>query len=208
MPATERMQPCPGESIDRAASIIRTFAAGYGWAGSLPDFDHIPVLVAPDRATLEDYLRDLGELTGEAPAGLVAASLPGGIVIADVAGVQAVRPEYLAIDQGWIRLLAHEFAHLLHENLVGGKEELLGPRWFFEGFACLAAGQRLGRDFAGRPAAEVFEAVKVVGREQYPVYEAALRYFAAQVPLPQLVDHAGEDGFEAWLSGVLEPPPG
>jgi hypothetical protein len=43
--------------------------------------------------------------------------------------------------QAYEKLIAHELAHALHIRILEGKEEEMGPRWFYEGFAILAAGQ-------------------------------------------------------------------
>lgn len=39
------------------------------------------------------------------------------------------------------KLLTHELAHLLHIAFLEGREDDMGPMWFFEGFACLVADQ-------------------------------------------------------------------
>lgn len=44
-------------------------------------------------------------------------------------------------EEAYEKLLAHELAHALHIRILEGKEEEMGPRWFYEGFALLAANQ-------------------------------------------------------------------
>jgi hypothetical protein len=39
------------------------------------------------------------------------------------------------------KLIAHELAHALHIRILEGKEDQMGPRWFYEGFAIVAASQ-------------------------------------------------------------------
>lgn len=44
-------------------------------------------------------------------------------------------------EEAYEKLLAHELAHALHIRILEGKEEEMGPRWFYEGFALFAANQ-------------------------------------------------------------------
>ena len=96
------------------------------------------------------------------------------------------------------KLLAHEIAHRLHVRILGGDEQAMGPIWFYEGFAIFAADQL--RQVPGELSEE--ELWRVVGdpeRGSYVRYGQVFRRFAARVPLPVLVERAGQPGFEAWL---------
>ncbi|WP_246943532.1 hypothetical protein [Bacillus pinisoli] len=44
-------------------------------------------------------------------------------------------------EHAYEKLLAHELAHAFHIRILEGKEEEMGPRWFYEGFALLVANQ-------------------------------------------------------------------
>ncbi|WP_330948718.1 hypothetical protein [Virgibacillus sp. MG-45] len=44
-------------------------------------------------------------------------------------------------ENAYEKLLAHELAHAFHIRILEGKEDEMGPRWFYEGFALLAANQ-------------------------------------------------------------------
>lgn len=193
------LRPCPPEKLQQAVSIIREFAAKYGWTKFCTIFNQISVMLVPDQETLRSHLQAIGELEDDGPPGLVAAALSKMIIAVEPVGVEKVRPEYLAFDKGWERLLAHELAHLLHEALVAGNERRLGPRWFFEGFACMAAGQNFGYQFDSESSSQVLEAIKQEGREQYARFEAAVRYFCRSHDLTELVERAGYADFEEWL---------
>ena len=198
-PGGQRLTPCAEPDRQAALAIVTAFAEANGWSRHIPALSRIDVLVAPDRAALEAYLRAEGELEGPAPPALLATALAGRIVLAEAAAVAGLRPEYLAVDNGWVRILAHEYVHLLHELIVGGDPARLGPEWFFEGFACVGAGQRLGRSFVGAAPAAVIAALAVEGRQRYAVYDAAVRFFAGRHGLPALIANAAATDFETWL---------
>ncbi|MDX2462925.1 MAG: hypothetical protein QNK31_00305 [Porticoccus sp.] len=193
------LRQCEHEKIERAVTIVRNFAAEHGWEEYCTSFDQTPVQIAQDQASLCTHLRDIGELDDDPPPGLIAVVLTEMVIVVDEDDVNNIRPEYLEIDDGWVRLIAHEFAHLLHEAIVSGDEEKLGPRWFFEGFACMAAGQTLGRVFDTESPEQVLEAVKLECRGQYAAFEAAVRYFCQRYDLADLVERAGNESFEQWL---------
>ena len=45
------------------------------------------------------------------------------------------------VERDYEKLLTHELAHRYHQDLVDGDADAMGPIWFFEGFATLAADQ-------------------------------------------------------------------
>ncbi len=104
---------------------------------------------------------------------------------------QSIRPEYARHPQAWTRLLAHEIGHRLHVAILKGNEEAMGPTWFFEAFACMAAGQRLGEPLEFNSLAEVKAGIEDKGPGAYRRYLAALRFMLQKYSLRQLVQKAG-----------------
>ena len=193
---------CTADKKTEALAIVGAFAAENGWSSQASSLSAVRVLVAPSQEALRQFLLGLDKLQGDDPPALLAAALPGTIAITDEPVIRCLRPEYLGIERGWVRVLAHEFVHLLHQAIIGGDEDGMGPPWFYEGFACLGAGQQLGRSFAGCSPERVIAALSVEGRERYPIYEAAVRFFAKRHALRVLVEQARLPGFQAWLTMV------
>ncbi len=79
----------------------------------------------------------------------------------------------------------------------------MGPRWFFEGFAIVVAGQRLPFSGNFESASEAVDAATAAsGRGSYATYGAVVRYLMTKVPLNELVQRAREPGFERWAQGL------
>lgn len=99
--------------------------------------------------------------------------------------------------EDYIDLLVHEMAHIFHSNLVG--DEKMGPVWFFEGFAILAANQYIkAPKLAENEVSEILESKK---RGNYEKYAYILREFIKKHTLKQMVEKAclNESEFLSWL---------
>ena len=99
------------------------------------------------------------------------------------------------------KLLTHEMAHRLHIRILGGNEEAMGPVWFYEGFALVAAGQ-FEKTAPHLTAAGIWEIVSTQERGDYRQYAAAFRYFLEKTPIQQLIEMAGRDEFADWLKEI------
>lgn len=106
------------------------------------------------------------------------------------------------------RLMIHELTHTGHAQYAAkvlGDEEKMGASWFFEGFACYAAGQ-----FAEAPALKRAEfADQLVQLEKgkkvgYVTFARMVRTLALKVPVPTLLRHAGDPGFPAPYLSLLD----
>ena len=98
----------------------------------------------------------------------------------------------------YIKLIQHELAHRLHVRLVKGKEERMGPVWFYEGFAVYAADQYA----AAAPKLtekEIWEVVTDSKRGSYLKYRTVMEFFLKTHSLQEMVDHAGDKDFVEWL---------
>jgi hypothetical protein len=208
--------PQGAADVDRAryaAAVVRgrtslgLFALAHGWRdhARAPTFDRVEVLPSGD--ALWQRMCELSGAQVPAPAALPTAVLEGGALLAVTEAENArLAPDYAALPDAWARLVGHEMAHRLHIALLeaeGRTEEAMGPRWFYEGFAVLASGQDFDvhADLAYADAAAALAGAADASdpAHAYRRYAAALRYFAARAPLPELVARAGEPGFEDWL---------
>lgn len=107
-------------------------------------------------------------------------------------------------DQPWSEknyrgLIVHELAHQAHAHLSlarTGKEDAMGPSWFFEGLAVMCAGQ-----FAqGEKPMDANEILSLVGagktlKVSYPLYGRLVRSLALIVPIRSLVEKATDPNF-------------
>lgn len=98
----------------------------------------------------------------------------------------------------YVKLMTHELAHRLHVRICKGKENKMGPIWFFEGFAVYAADQ-LNNKRPKLSNADIWSIVKVKERGSYLKYNVVFRHFLGDTPLPEYVKKAGEPGFRSWL---------
>jgi hypothetical protein len=100
------------------------------------------------------------------------------------------------------KLLTHEMAHRLHIRILKGDEDAMGPVWFYEGFALVAASQfehhapRLSEE-------EIWEVVGAEERGSYIRYASVLRTFLGKADLQRLVEMAGKPDFVDWLRTLL-----
>ena len=189
-------------SVSRAQGRIDRFAQEHGWEKlSRPlSYDSVEIYSSADK--LADRIRemyDLGpdvKLPGPPVAGL------GKRVLLSVTSqsFQKLRPtqtEPMVLE----KLLAHEIGHRLHVAILDGNEEAMGPRWFYEGFAVVAAGQM------DRGLAQPEEARRYMDSNDYESYGKLLRLCLTKWDLPTLVRRAGEPGFEEWVLEGLKSLP-
>jgi hypothetical protein len=191
------------DQVVAAHETIAAFAADHGWASHVRPFSQ-RVEVYAEQETLWVRLRSVFGLPMDAPLPTpgLAGALEQGVLYAVTPEVYArVQPRYGAAPGAYARLLAHEMAHRLHIAVLGGDEERMGPPWFYEGFAVVASGDLVGLEVA--TADDLWRHVRAEGAGAYAHYAAALRFLAARIPLPRLVAHAGDVGFEAWLAARL-----
>ena len=154
----------------------------------------------------EAYACRLREICGvgedfEVPA-TYSGALEGGVLLAKT-------PELFASDyaegreeNAWAKLICHEMAHRLHVRILDGDEKAMGPIWFFEGFALVAAGQ-----FEADGPEDDLDVVAAVlssrERGSYRRYAGVLRRLLVTHDLKTLVRRAGERGFsEEILQGM------
>jgi hypothetical protein len=195
------------DAVLAALQIVREFAASNGWSLHTrePFFHGVEI-----HQTREALWHRILELNGQpldvpVPTDALTAALEGGLLVAVVPEeARRARPEYFASAFDWVRALAHEIIHRLHVRVLGGREEAMGPPWFFEGFAMLGSGQPIGQEIEVTSTARALELAHSQGRGAYARYAAAIRYFAERIPLRELVAQAGAPEFEDWLQSATE----
>jgi hypothetical protein len=186
-----------------AHETVAAFAAEHGWADRVrPFFERVEVFA--EQAALWARLRTVFGLAEDAPLptpGLAGALERGVLTVVTPESYARVQPRYGAAPGAYARLLAHEMAHRLHIALLDGDEERMGPPWFYEGFAVVAAGDLVGLEAA--TADDLWRHVRGEGPGAYAHYAAALRFLVTRVPLPEMVARAADPAFEGWLAERL-----
>ena len=91
-------------------------------------------------------------------------------------------------------------------RIVNGNEEMMGPIWFWEGFATFAAGQFEGRT---RPLSQeqIESIITSENRGDYRDYNALVKHFVKLVPLPELIRRSYKSDFADWLLENANPKP-
>lgn len=182
-----------------AQKRIRKFAIPYGWA------EHTKERFA-DRAEIYDakqgFNRALLIISGADPAmelpETYSAALENRVLIAVSPEVYARNyPEGIE-DNSFEKLLAHEMAHRLHIRILGGREEAMGPIWFYEGFAIFAASQFETIPPLSDPAG-IMGILDSTERGSYTKYGALFRYFIGQATLREMIERAGHQDFLKWI---------
>jgi len=103
---------------------------------------------------------------------------------------------------GFQKLIEHEIAHRLHIRILHGNEDAMGPIWFYEGFAIIAADQ-FAELKSNLSKEEMWNIMKNPKRISYIDYSFILRYLLQKKSLQILVDKAGTQGFELWIYDLL-----
>jgi len=96
------------------------------------------------------------------------------------------------------KIIAHEIAHRLHVSILGGKEDDMGPVWFYEGFAVYAAGQFENSTLAMTPS-EMLTAVDSPERGDYRSYLLIFKHLRTKALVPELVSKARKKDFMDWV---------
>lgn len=100
---------------------------------------------------------------------------------------QKVHPEHALNDYN--KILIHELAHLYHAKVY--TDEKMGPIWFFEGFAILAANQY--QNNATLSPERVRSVIKEPQRGDYRDYAFIIRHLVEKHSLPDLLKKASGD---------------
>lgn len=191
-------------AVEQAMQNVDAFARAY----KLEKYLEKPIIssaeVVRDRARLEHRLR---EMYGAPPSVVFPPGLSAGN---DAKSILVIMPEEEAkkysakfIEAGfYVKLLTHELIHLLHIRLVDGKEDEMGPMWFFEGFAVMGSKQL--ENFEWPAFQKEFVEILDPKRGDYRKYGFAVRNLARKQEISELVQRARRADFDDWVKVQIQ----
>lgn len=170
--------------INRAFVGLRKFAGQYGWnQPASPDFIK-EIRHFESKELFDSELRRLSDgQMNNIPATYVALMDSKVLRVVSWSAYRAIHPDHAKSD--YIRVIQHELAHQLHVDLVG--DQNMGPTWFFEGFAVVAASQY---ENTSLPDSEIEKTIRSGGSGIYPNFGFVVRHLMRRHTLPQLVEWA------------------
>lgn len=189
----------------RAELRLRRFAATHGWSAFVerPFVDRLRVV--EDGREFEEALRELCAVPEDfvVPRSYSGALEKGTLLAKTPERFAADYPEGME-DGAWEKLLCHEMAHRLHVRILEGDEEAMGPIWFFEGFALVAA-EQFAADGAEGEEDVIRSVLETRTRGSYRRYAGVLRRLMETTALGDMVRAAREPSFGEELLGRLSP---
>jgi hypothetical protein len=188
------------EARARAEAIVREFAID----NDLPPPRAFGGMRVRIFATQADMWRayasnvSLPASTGLPRKQTVAMVLGEDILVVQESEFASILPNYAKLRKdAWIRLVSHELAHVWHIEIA---KDGLGPRWFAEGLAVVAADQGFGEDRTVRSTDEALAPIDwQTDPSAYAAAAASVRFFAKRIPIRELIERASKPGLERWL---------
>jgi hypothetical protein len=191
------------QELSTAHRRIVAFARHHGWEHHTVERFAQEAWIHDSKASFDESLRRILQLdqSTDLPPTAAAALEKGILVAVSPAVYSAIYPEGIE-PHSFEKLLAHEIAHRLHIRILDGDEEAMGPVWFFEGFAIIAAGQ-FERTAPVLCSERIVALIRSVHRQSYRDYAAVMRILLAKVSLQELVRRAEEADFIEWTLELM-----
>lgn len=177
-----------------AKQKLVVFARENGWEGIVTSKSFIEkVEVFPTKVEFDNALKTLsnGQMKS-VPKNFVALMDNRILRVISWKTYQQIHPDETL--QDYEKLLTHEMAHQLHVDILKGDENKMGPVWFYEGFAVLAAQQY---ESFNTDSKSMSEAISNAERGNYKVYGSILRKILKTKSLSTLVEGASKANFNS-----------
>ncbi|MFO7814520.1 MAG: hypothetical protein R6V14_02060 [Halanaerobiales bacterium] len=187
------------KKIKRAQLRLKEFSVKYGWEDYIKEPFLKNVFIYDKQSKLINKLVEISNLNKEDfPEKISAVINNKNLYILSPENYLRVYPEGEEV-KSYEKLITHELAHELHMRILGGKEELMGPIWFYEGFAVFAADQFKNYKLE---TSEIWEVINSEKRITYKYYGAIIRFLLNKVTLNQLVKKAKKEDFVDWVKNL------
>jgi hypothetical protein len=178
--------------LDRAMVRVSEFAKTNGWSALVTGSLVERVAIFHDRASFDDAVRAGTQSADdfEVPSSWTATLHHRSIF--------AIARDS---DENMVDLLVHELVHQLHADATSGDESTMGPTWFAEGLAVMAANQY---ESAPLPRTErIRDILWSPKRGDYREYGAMVRALTSRANVSELVTRASQPDFSAWAEKKL-----
>ena len=190
------------EIVFNAQKNVQKFAEQHDWKFLIYENFMDSVIICDSKEEFDNTVKEFLEMdfATELPKSF-SACLENRTLISVSPNVYAVIYPEGTEDKSFEKLLTHEISHRLHVRILDGNEDVMGPIWFFEGFAIYAANQFSNSNIK-LSENEIWEIVEITERGSYEKYAFVFRHFANKVSLNELVKRAGDDNFINWLKSL------
>ena len=187
------------EKIRKAQIRLKEFSIKYGWENNIREPFLSNIYIYDNQSKLINKLVEITNLNKEDfPEKISAVINNRKLYILSPKAYLKVYPEGNE-DKAYEKLITHELAHQLHLRILNGKDELMGPIWFYESFAIFAADQFKNYNLES---SVIWEVIKSEERVSYKYYGAIIRYLLNKTTLNQLVEKAKKEDFIDWITNL------
>ena len=187
------------EKIRKAQIRLKEFSIKYGWENNIQKPFLSNIYIYDNQSKLINKLVEITNLNKEDfPEKISAVINNRKLYILSPKAYLKVYPEGNE-DKAYEKLITHELAHQLHLRILNGKDELMGPIWFYESFAIFAADQFKNYNLES---SVIWEVIKSEERISYKYYGAIIRFLLNKTTLNQLVEKAKKEDFIDWITNL------
>jgi len=184
------------EKIIRAQINLKKFSIKYGWKDYIREPFLNNIFVYDKQSKLINKLVEISDYKKEDfPERISAVISNKQLYILSPKAYLKVYPEANE-EKAYEKLITHELAHQLHLRILNGKDELMGPIWFYEGFAVFAADQFNNYSLES---SDIWKVIKSEKRVSYKYYGAVISFLLNKTSLNHLVEEAKKEDFIDWI---------
>lgn len=187
------------ENIKRAQMRLKKFSIKYGWKDYIREPFLNNICIYEKQSKLINELVEISDINKEDfPEKISAVINNRKLYILSPKAYLRVYPQGDE-NNAYEKLITHELAHQLHLRILDGREDLMGPIWFYEGFAIFAADQFQNYKLKESKIEEVIKSKK---RISYKYYGAVIRYLLKKTSLKKLLEKSKSKDFYNWLEKI------
>ncbi|NLI97807.1 hypothetical protein GX441_04000 [bacterium] len=195
----EEQRPMLERALVNAQKRLAAFASRHGWLEHLKESFCDGCEIFDSKEAFDATLLELSRFPDSTKLpGTYSAAIEERTLIAVSPDIYEENYPQGVEPRSYEKLLCHEMAHRLHIRILRDEEDLMGPVWFFEGFAIYAAGQ-----FEKTSRTLKFEEIKKIisnrERADYRLYGSLIRTLLRLTSLNDLVERARGDDFNLYV---------
>ena len=191
------------QDVGKALDRIYRFCEKYGLLYDVSKPLVQTVIIYKHQSELVEVLKTVYNLqdTSLFPKAMSAVIEDGVLYAVDETEYRRLYEEEHNIEDAYIKLFVHEFAHQLHIQLLNGEEDKMGPKWFFEGFAIYVADQLKTYDLSLK---EMIQIIEEDSDEPYIHYAPIFRRLVLCKPIKELIKEACKSDFSIFAIDCIK----